>query len=166
MKRLVVLGFAICALTGCGTAHLNPDSVSTVTKLSDMQPLPVRCAVSVWDYGDDFRASGLPFRNETGRSFSRIFADMRADAPEIEIVSSKLTSALTNAGFAADWTYDVTVRLTIQRDVRTFSAHSKYRSTGFTGPVASAKIVTEDAISQLADQVMRELKDQTASSKP
>jgi hypothetical protein len=142
----------VLILTGCATTRV-PEPADVETKLSAVAPLNVRAAPAVWAYADDFKAAGLPFRYETGRSFVKVFAGTAADVPVIEIVSTALTSEMKNLGFAIDYVYDVTIRLTDKGQSREISAHANYRSTGFDGPAPAAKIVTEDAIAQLASQV-------------
>jgi len=148
----VFLGFAL-ALSGCATVALNPHATKVETKLSAVPALPVRASPSVLSHTDSFRGAGLPFANETGKSFVRVFSGTAPEMPVIEIVSASLTSTVVNAGFASDFVYEVTIRITSQNTVRDVSARATHRATGFDGPGKSAKIVTEDAIAQLAEKV-------------
>lgn len=154
-KTILLLFLVVSAalIAGCATVPLNPETVTVETKLTGMRPLAVRAAPSVWKHVDEVSASGFPFRNETGRSFAKVFAGTLPEMPVIEIVSSTLRRTGTNAGFAAVWEYDVTIRLIMGPNTHDLSAKAKYRATGFTGPNVSAKIVTEDAISQLVAAV-------------
>lgn len=157
MRSLIAaLGIAIlCA--GCGTAPLNPVAFKATTKLTGITPIPVRAAPEVLAHTDDFAAGGMKFRNETGKSFIIVFAGTKPEMPLIEIASATLTAGFANLGFACDYTYSVTVRLKRGETSRELTAKSSYRSTGFEGPGSAAKIVTENAIADLAEQVRKEL---------
>jgi hypothetical protein len=147
--------FVVCllALAGCRTTPLNPALVAPRTALSDVAPLPVRAAPAVWTHTDDFRGAGLPFRNETGRSFVRVFAGTLANQPVIEIEHSTLRAQLTRLGFAAEYVYSVTVRFHHGSKTVRLSATATHTATGFEGPAVAAKIVTEAAIADLAKKV-------------
>ena len=153
MRPLVLLaGLAVLSLGGCYTAPLNPASVAA-TGLADVPAMPVRAAPAVWNHTDDFKVTGMKFRNETGKSFASVFTGTKPEFPVIEIVSSTLTAEIKSAGFAADYVYAVTIRLTRGGRADELSATATYRAIGFTGPAKAAKLVTEDAIAQLAKQV-------------
>jgi hypothetical protein len=150
--RATTLVLALALLSGC-TTPVNPRVSDARTDLTGMAPLPVRAAPEMWNHADEFRSIGLPFRSETGHSFAKVFAGTGADMPTVEILASKLTSHIAKLGFAAELDYDVTIRLHQGEKATDLTAHAKHVPPMFQSLPTQVKIVTENAIADLARQV-------------